>query len=237
MSFMGIIAIWYGLFYVVNNEQFLISSVRVSIDTQGTMYDYKPLVGYLTKDFKEMNKIMLPWYESKFKNYYISQYTWIKNISFNAEKNTLTIVITTQAPKAYVYADTSQYALLDGGFVSITTGLAISGVVIPKIQLLYAQVPGMTGLNSLFFSTPQGTFVKQFQLLQGNVGNYDALKRIPWADKIIVVKGDKEIYFDLHKNMIEQLDKYRLISWSGNVIWTYRKIDVGTMDDMIFLWK
>jgi len=62
----------------------------------------------------------------------------------------------------------------------------------------------------MYLLTPE-SFIRQIQLLTDNLSGYQAIFYIPGSSKVHVDFGRLDVYFDINKNMIEQLYKYRLI--------------------------
>lgn len=114
-----------------------------------------------------------------------------------------------------------------------------TGTVAPNI-ILTGIASNTSGLQGLFYGIDEVKFVKQMQLIVNNMSGFGDFYYIPGAQKLIVTMGSGyELYFDLEKNIIAQLDKYqslRAMTGAVSLKW-YRKIDVGTMDDMAFLSK
>jgi hypothetical protein len=90
--------------------------------------------------------------------------------------------------------------------------------------------------DPLFYSLSADALIKQVQIIHNALSDYTSMQYIPWWQKLILITKSKAyVYFDLRKNIFEQLRKYSLLWWT----WVTLKwdIDVGTMDNMIFIWK
>lgn len=228
----GLISLVWNVF---TSSKLSISEVEVRVDEVAKIYDQK-LESYLVKDFSDMSKVMLPWYEMRFRKFYMQLYPWIEEMKFATEGRKLIITVVWDEPRMYIIIDNWTFWLLDNTLFRISNKLG-SGVV-ATIEVVSSQVSAQTGFDSLFFRLSPDALSKQVGLVHENISDYQSLLYIPGASKLIMnIKWGSQIYFDLSKNMIEQLDKYRLISWSGNLLSPYSKIDIGTMGDSVFLRK
>lgn len=210
----------------------MIREVHVSLDATSLQYD-KKIWDYLVKDFTGMNKIMIPWYRQRFRGFYIKQYPRLKTLEFGINKDTLSISVIWKKPRLYVTVDNGVFGLVDNLLVRTSSA---TGSNAPNIILTSINISNQTWWSALFFLISPDAFAKQVQLLYDNISGYNSLSYIPWASKLIMeISGWKKVYFDLSKNMIEQLNKYRLITWTGNLLWVYNVIDAWTMNDLVFL--
>ncbi len=193
---------------------------------------------YLALDFLDMKEIELKWYEFKFRKYYLQKFPWIDKIEYVKKENVLNIQVFGKRPDVYLSIDNGIFALANNKLLSVKATLNTTGINIPIVEIISTKISTTWSLDSLFFGIRVDTFVRQITLIHENISDYELLQFIPWGNKILL--KDKKwiwLYFDARKNMIEQINKYRLISWSGNIMGTNKIIDLGTMDDMIFMSK
>lgn len=193
---------------------------------------------YLAKDYFNMNRVLLSWYEIKFRNYYLQKFPWIEKIQFSREKNTLDIKVIGRRPEVYLSIDNWLLAIAGSRLLPVKGTLNTTGTRIPVVEIIGSRISSTGSLDSLFFWIRSDAFVRQISLIHENISDYELLQFIPWGNKILLKTKDwVSLYFDARKNMIEQINKYRLISWSGSVIGNNKIIDLGTMDDIIFMSK
>lgn len=240
------IALW--VYVLFSSPTFSLDSVQVTSDPYAVHYK-NSLHGYLEKDFTHMNIVSALWYRMRFLSHYKNKYTWIASIGSHREGNILYIDIDGKVPSLYYNLADAFYAqIIDKKWNSvypvywplILTWDAYSGssISIPKVQLVVWSSITYSGIDTMFYGLSADALVKQIQLIHESISGYKELKYIPWSQKwILITKDNQTIYFDLWKNIIEQISKYRLIMWSGSTIWSNTKIDLWTMDDLIFIAK
>lgn len=238
-----ILSIWW--YIVINNSlhktQFVIQTVDIVGDEYFKLYKHK-LPIYLKKDFEGMSKIVLPWYQIKFWNYYRTYHSRIQTIQFKNKWTHLTISIISKKPKLVLNITDWEVATLLENIPQpiLMNALPVlsSGDHIPIVQLIINQKNFYdSGYKSIFRDLSAKTLIHQVTLIDENIQWYSNLSWAPWSHKLSVTRTDgKVFFFDLTKNMIEQLNIYKKIAlWSWNILSHYQTIDIGTMDKMIFM--
>ncbi len=104
ISILTIVFVVYGAFAILQSSNFRISTVNVSLDRASLEYP-NSMQKYLAKDYFNMNRVLLSWYEIKFRNYYLQKFPWIEKIQFSREKNTLDIKVIGRRPEVYLSID------------------------------------------------------------------------------------------------------------------------------------
>lgn len=222
----------------------MIGEVDVEVDQIGQLYHYEPLVWFLKKDFEHKNSVYSWFRKRSLFRYYKKHLPWISDINLDVHNTWAVVTVYGRAPTLFIQSQDQRFALVNAVLVLINSPKqyfdswesATWFVFIPSIQLLDTQSSGNT-LHGLFYGIGPARFEKQVKLIVDNIRNYESIAYIPGSYKIILTLRDNvELYFDLEKNVISQLDKYKKIIWSGWLQW-YRKIDIGTMDNVVFMSK
>lgn len=243
-----------GIYALFSSPRFQVTEVRVSSDEFANVYEQQ-LWNFLVKDFQWTNVVSSLWYRMRFLPYYKNKYHRIERIESTRKGNILHIHIYGKQPVLIYRVVDSYYAqLLDKDrsvykvkkewlvFMqtwtyqtwSVESGDSISSI--PVLELLISDSLLQHWFDPLFYSLSADALVKQVQIIHNTLNDYSSIQYIPWWQKLILVTKNKAyIYFDLRKNIYEQLRKYSLLWWSWVILkW---KIDLGTMDNMIFIWK
>lgn len=255
ISLAVILSIWVGIYTVFNSPRFQITDVKVSKDIYANVYE-QDVWSFLTKDFVWTNKVSSLRYRMRFLPYYKNKYHRIDRIESIRKGNVLHIEIFGKQP-ALVYRiansyyaqimdkDKSVYKIKNEGIASFQTwsqlltwvvesGYQLSSI--PIVELLISDSLLEYGFDPLFYSLSADALVKQIQIIHNTLNSYTSMQYIPWWQKLILTTKTKAyVYFDLRKNIYEQLRKYALLWWTWAALQWH--IDVGTMDTMIFIWK
>lgn len=240
-ALMWLIIAWY---YWLRDKRFIIQTVDVSLDPYAQLYK-DPLSSYLKKDFGSMSIVELPRYTFSFGRYYRSQHKRVKSIHYKREWNKLFITVAWHKPHLIIHIDDEMIALVWENNESVgiknDSMKQLSGATtgdwkqMPQLELLIHQ-KNDTWYQTMFYEIPPKALIQQITLIDQNISWYSTLSWIPWSHKLSMKRKDNKVfYFDLTKNIIEQLDIYRLITWSWNISSRYQTIDLGTMDNMIFM--
>ncbi|HMY81025.1 MAG TPA: hypothetical protein PK048_04255 [Candidatus Absconditabacterales bacterium] len=191
---------------------------------------------YLQRDFVGTNILSSLRYRFKFLGYYKNKYEWISHIDSTRKKNILTINIKGKVPDLYYSIGGVKYAqIIDKGnaVYQLTGGFDILSGSIPVLDMLTSSKLVETGFSVMFQGLSAEALVRQIQIIHNSIAIYRSMQYIPGGQKLILSnKQGGHFYFDLRKNMYEQLAKYRMINGTGVLI--RGDVDLGTMDDLIF---
>ncbi len=240
LSFLIITWAVIGVLRALSGPNWTISEVEVQIDGKGKLYDHQDLLKYLEKDFKDVNRVVAYGYRRRFFSYYEKQLPWIQNMRMKVDNGIAYITVEGRAPLLYIQSQNRYFAFANNRLISVQKIISVpstGSVTIPQIELT-GMISSGNGLTWLFYGMDGVRLVKQLQLIVDNISDFKKLYYIPGARKVIMLMNTwHELYFDLQKNIIAQLDKYHLLLTDWASLKWYRKIDVGTMDDMVFLGK
>ncbi|HMY80222.1 MAG TPA: hypothetical protein PK048_00050 [Candidatus Absconditabacterales bacterium] len=230
-----VIVMMRGVIMIIRSDRFVLRQIIVDMDTNAQHYPSK-LSYYLESDFQGMNRVSSWYYRWKFEQYYKKTHPWIQDIVFDVQDNTMTIKVMGHQSVLILEWDGGLFTFVgDEHYVVPYSGnQTTSGTMIPLVHIV-SWPTQTTGLDTMMYLLTPESFIRQIQLLTDNLSGYQAIFYIPGSSKVHVDFGRLDVYFDINKNMIEQLYKYRLIIGTGNILGTYTRIDIGTMDREVYL--
>lgn len=94
----------------------------------------------------------------------------------------------------------------------------------------------ITWFDGVFYNIGINTFVKQLEIITSALSGYNTIAYMPGGKKAEIEMGNGQLlYFDLSKNTLEQIKKYQKLKNDYDNFYKYKIIDLGTIEDQVFL--
>lgn len=237
----GIVIGWGVYIYkYFKNPNHDIKNLTITFDEIAGIYDQSDIKKNIEDRFLWTNKLSYKWKNIIWKDV-SSKYNRIEKANMKLSWNTLLVDIKWKLPEFILIKDQLVYNIATNNTYLSTKDLEYykqrpnhtSKIIYIKWVALT-----MTWLDGIFYNIGINSFTKQFEIITSTISWYNTLAYIPWGKKAeITMDNNQLLYFDLSKNMFEQVKKYQQAKEQYKNFYKYKIIDLGTIEDQVFLWN
>ncbi len=238
LFFSGLIGWWYfGYRYWVDTKN-SIKDVIIKFDEVAAMYDTSDIKETIKDRFIGMNKLYYKSISIIWKNI-ITKYNWVKDSTTLLSGNILYMDISWKLPDFIIVKDQIIANIVSNQIYSTTKNLDYYKFwTWYNTKLIYIKSAwySTAWFSGVFYNISINTFVKQLEIITSALNDYKTVAYLPWGEKVeIEMENGQLLYFDIGKNTLEQINKYKVLKEKYNKFSNYKIIDLGTIEDQVFL--
>lgn len=238
LFFGGIVVGWYFGYKYWTDPKHDIKDVVLNFDEIAQIYDKSDIKTAIKDKFVWINKLSYKGRSIIWKDI-TAAYSRIKGSTMTLSGDTLYVDIKWQLPSYVIIKDQLVANITSSSIYPSTKNLDYyeSGSRL-EFKLVYIKSAWyiITGYSGIFYNIGINTFVKQLDIITTALSWYSTLAYMPWGKKAeIELDNWQLLYFDLSKNIFEQIKKYNQLKDKFSNFDRYKIIDLWTIEDQVFL--
>lgn len=239
LFFGGIIVWWYFGYQYRTDPKHEIKDIVLKFDEVAQIYDQTDIEESIKNKFLWINKISYKWRSIIWKDI-TSQYERVWESVMTLSGDIVYVDIKGKVPNFVLIKDQVIANIATNKIYTSTKDpnyyQSQPDIYTPKIVYIKSAWYSITGYNGVFYNIGINTFVKQLEIITTALSWYNAIAYMPWGKKAEITMDNWQLlYFDLSKNTLEQIKKYNTLKDEYNNFYNYKIIDLGTIEDQVFL--